>query len=78
MEGARWNLENIAPPLQADNMEGLSPGKIHIPASDCVRSLPIRLERRIGAAMVANMLHSPAVLTFLDLLRRVARTVQVT
>lgn len=40
-----------------------------IPAGVQVRSLPIPLERVIGAAMMANVLHPPAVFAFLDLLR---------
>lgn len=40
-----------------------------IPAGVQVRSLPVPLERIIGAAMLANVLHSPAVFTFLDSLR---------
>jgi DNA-binding transcriptional LysR family regulator len=40
-----------------------------IPAGVQVRSLPIPLERRIGAAVLTNLWHSPAVFTFLDLLR---------
>lgn len=40
-----------------------------IPESVQMRSLPVPLERRIGAAVLANVLHSPAVFTFLDLLR---------
>lgn len=42
---------------------------IPIPAGVQVRSLPVPLERIIGAAVLSNMLHSPAVFTFLDLLR---------
>jgi hypothetical protein len=34
-----------------------------------VRSLPEPLYRNIGAAVLANIWHSPAVFTFLDLLR---------
>jgi DNA-binding transcriptional LysR family regulator len=40
-----------------------------IPAGVVVRSLPVPLERVIGAAVLANGLHPPAVFTFLDLLR---------
>lgn len=40
-----------------------------IPAGVEVRSLPVPLERIIGAAIVANVLHPPAVFAFLDLLR---------
>jgi DNA-binding transcriptional LysR family regulator len=40
-----------------------------IPQSVQVRSLPVPLERIIGAAVMANMLHPPAVFAFLDLLR---------
>ena len=40
-----------------------------IPDGVVVRSLPIALERVIGAAMMANVLHPPAVFAFLDLLR---------
>lgn len=40
-----------------------------IPDGVQVRSLPVPLERMIGAAMLANVLHSPAVFTFLDSLR---------
>jgi DNA-binding transcriptional LysR family regulator len=40
-----------------------------IPAGVQVRSLPVSLERVIGAAVLSNILHSPAVFTFLDLLR---------
>lgn len=40
-----------------------------IPAEIQVRSLPIPLARSIGAAVLASMWHSPAVFTFLDLLR---------
>ncbi len=40
-----------------------------IPEGVQVRSLPIPLARRIGAAVLTNMWHSPAVFTFLDLLR---------
>lgn len=40
-----------------------------IPDTVQVRSLPEPLERIIGAAIVANILHPPAVFAFLDLLR---------
>ncbi|MGB8703236.1 MAG: LysR family transcriptional regulator [Thermosynechococcaceae cyanobacterium] len=40
-----------------------------IPDKIQVRSLPVPLVRRIGAAVLAHMWHSPAVFTFLDLLR---------
>ncbi len=40
-----------------------------IPAEVQVFSLPQRLERRIGVAVLANMMHSPAVYAFLDALR---------
>jgi DNA-binding transcriptional LysR family regulator len=40
-----------------------------IPDGVQVRSLPIPLERIIGAAVMANVLHPPAVFTFLDVLR---------
>lgn len=40
-----------------------------IPNGVVVRSLPVRLERVIGAAVMANVLHPPAVFAFLDLLR---------
>ncbi len=40
-----------------------------IPADVQVRSLPIPLIRSIGAAILADALHSPAVFRFLDLLR---------
>ncbi|MBM0743358.1 LysR family transcriptional regulator [Phormidium sp. CLA17] len=40
-----------------------------IPKGIQVRSLPVPLERIIGAAIFANGLHSPAVFTFLDLLQ---------
>ena len=40
-----------------------------IPDGVQVRSLPVRLERKIGAAVLSNMLHPPAVFAFLDLLR---------
>jgi DNA-binding transcriptional LysR family regulator len=41
-----------------------------IPAGVQVRSLPVPLERVIGAAIVANVLHPPAVFAFLDVLRQ--------
>jgi len=41
-----------------------------IPPEVQVRSLPVPLERVIGAAVLANVLHSPAVFTFLDMLRK--------
>lgn len=44
-----------------------------IPPQVHVRSLPQPLFRRIGAAMSAKVLHSPAVFMFLDLLRGVGR-----
>jgi DNA-binding transcriptional LysR family regulator len=40
-----------------------------IPAGVMVRSLPVPLERIIGAAVPSYALHPPAVFTFLDLLR---------
>ncbi|MGG6297143.1 LysR family transcriptional regulator [Leptolyngbya sp. AN02str] len=40
-----------------------------IPEQVQVRSLPIPLERVIGAAVLANVLHPPAVFAFVDLLR---------
>ena len=40
-----------------------------IPEGVQVRSLPVPLERLIGAAVLSNMLLSPAVFTFLDMLR---------
>jgi DNA-binding transcriptional LysR family regulator len=40
-----------------------------IPEGVQVRSLPNPLNRNIGAAILANIWHSPAVFTFLDLLR---------
>ncbi len=40
-----------------------------IPEGVQVRRLPITLERSIGAAIFSNVLHSPAVFLFLDLLR---------
>lgn len=40
-----------------------------IPAEVQVRSLPVPLERIIGAAIVANILQPPAVFAFLDLMR---------
>jgi DNA-binding transcriptional LysR family regulator len=42
---------------------------IPIPEGVQVRSLPVPLERRIGAAVLSSVLHSPAVFMFLDLLR---------
>lgn len=42
---------------------------IPIPANVQVRSLPVRLERVIGAAVMDSVLHPPAVFAFLDLLR---------
>lgn len=41
-----------------------------IPAGVQVRSLPVPLERIIGAAVLANVLHSPTIFMFLDLLRQ--------
>jgi DNA-binding transcriptional LysR family regulator len=41
-----------------------------IPSGIVVRSLPVPLDRRIGAAIVAEQLQTPAVFTFLDLLRK--------
>jgi DNA-binding transcriptional LysR family regulator len=40
-----------------------------IPEKIQVRSLPVPLNRNIGAAVLTNIWHSPAVFTFLDLLR---------
>lgn len=40
-----------------------------IPKGVVVRSLPVPLERVIGAAILANALYPPAVFTFLDVLR---------
>jgi DNA-binding transcriptional LysR family regulator len=40
-----------------------------IPENIQVRSLPIPLNRNIGAAVLTHIWHSPAVFTFLDLLR---------
>ncbi|WP_088890704.1 LysR family transcriptional regulator [Leptolyngbya ohadii] len=40
-----------------------------LPANVQVRSLPVKLERIIGAAIVAEALHSPAVYAFLDSLK---------
>ena len=40
-----------------------------IPEGIQVRSLPVPLERQIGAAVLTNVWHSPAVFTFLDLLK---------
>lgn len=42
---------------------------IPIPQGVQVRSLPVPLERIIGAAMLANALQTPAVFAFLDLLK---------
>ncbi|MCM1983111.1 LysR family transcriptional regulator [Lyngbya confervoides] len=42
-----------------------------IPENVCIRSLPVPLERRIGAAIVSQAMHSPAVLTFWNMLRDV-------
>ena len=42
---------------------------IPIPEPIQVRSLPVPLNRNIGAAVLTNIWHSPAVFTFLDLLR---------
>lgn len=42
-----------------------------IPAGVQVRSLPIPLERVIGAAVLSNVLHPPAVFAFVDVLRGV-------
>jgi DNA-binding transcriptional LysR family regulator len=44
-----------------------------IPPTVQVRSLPTPLERRIGAAILASIWHSPTVLTFLDVLRGTGR-----
>ncbi|HEY9826934.1 MAG TPA: LysR substrate-binding domain-containing protein, partial [Stenomitos sp.] len=44
-----------------------------IPDGIQVRSLPEPLERKIGVALLSNVWHSPAVLTFLDLLRGTGR-----
>lgn len=41
-----------------------------IPKGVTVRSLPVPLERVIGAAVLADALHPPAVFTFLDVLRK--------
>ncbi|PSN19359.1 LysR family transcriptional regulator [filamentous cyanobacterium CCP5] len=41
-----------------------------IPKGVQVRSLPVPLERVIGAAVLADALHPPAVFTFLDVLRK--------
>jgi DNA-binding transcriptional LysR family regulator len=41
-----------------------------IPPGIIVRSLPVPLDRRIGAALLAEQLQTPAVFTFLDLLRK--------
>jgi DNA-binding transcriptional LysR family regulator len=40
-----------------------------IPDSVCIRSIPIPLERRIGVAILSQVMHPPSVLTFLNLLR---------
>jgi DNA-binding transcriptional LysR family regulator len=40
-----------------------------IPEGVQVRSMPVPLERSIGAAVMATVLHPPTVFTFLDLLR---------
>lgn len=40
-----------------------------IPETVCIRSIPVPLERRIGVAILSQVMHSPAVLTFLNLLR---------
>ncbi len=40
-----------------------------IPDSVCIRSIPVPLERRIGVAILSQVMHPPAVLTFLNLLR---------
>lgn len=42
---------------------------IPIPEGVQVRSLPVPLERLIGAAVLSDVLHSPAMFIFLDLLR---------
>jgi DNA-binding transcriptional LysR family regulator len=47
-----------------------------IPDGVLVRSLPVALERIIGAAIAANTLHSPAVFTFLDLLKGTGKFAQ--
>jgi DNA-binding transcriptional LysR family regulator len=44
-----------------------------IPPIVQVRSLPVPLERHIGAAILASIWHSPTVLTFLDLLKGTGR-----
>jgi DNA-binding transcriptional LysR family regulator len=44
-----------------------------IPSTVQVRSLPTPLERRIGAAVLASIWHSPTVMTFLDVLRGTGR-----
>ena len=44
---------------------------IPIPDSVCIRSIPIPLERRIGVAILSQVMHPPAVLTFLNLLRSI-------
>ena len=40
-----------------------------IPESVCIRSIPVPLERRIGVAILSQVMHPPSVLTFLNLLR---------
>ncbi|MEM9136493.1 MAG: LysR family transcriptional regulator substrate-binding protein [Cyanobacteria bacterium P01_F01_bin.42] len=40
-----------------------------IPDSVCIRSIPAPLERRIGVAILSQVMQPPAVLTFLNLLR---------
>ncbi|NJN23566.1 MAG: LysR family transcriptional regulator [Acaryochloridaceae cyanobacterium RL_2_7] len=40
-----------------------------IPDSVIIRSIPAPLERRIGVAILSQVMHSPAVLTFLNLIR---------
>jgi DNA-binding transcriptional LysR family regulator len=44
-----------------------------IPNSVQVRSLPVPLERMIGAAILSNNLQVPAVFAFLDVLRGTGR-----
>ncbi len=44
-----------------------------IPPDVTVRSLPVPLERSIGVAVLPDVLHSPAVFSFLDLLRSSGR-----
>jgi hypothetical protein len=39
-----------------------------IPDSVCIRSIPIPLERRIGVAILSQVMHPLSVLTFLNLL----------